>query len=768
MENKSRLSTIILLFILLAGSSSWAGQGNNSSQLISKGKEFFQNGDYEHAAAAWEQAIPLLDTVNDLGTYADTVVHLASVYQALGHHDRALAAFDSALPIVEKNSDLHHNAQFFSSLGDIHLSLGNTDQADKYMTKGLEQARLSKNPRVLATVLTDVGNLLVADGDYEGAAAAYSEAVIFAGQLENEPELKSKPLINYLTATYLGGNDQDIEAAMDEAAREIENLPVSGAKARYLVSSGLIIRIIRNDPELEISTELDKFMINTAVRVLNSAKQISTGLEDYRLASYAYGYMGQLYEDENRLSDALKLTRSAVFFARQGDFPQSLYLWQWQLGRIFNALGDNENAVKAYKRAVSTLNPVRGELFRGLRLQEDTFSTQVKPVYLGLADLLLKQAEKSGSQELLREARDTMELLKTAELEDFFADECVTLMRSKVKPLDQTPPRTAMIYPIILPERLVLLLTLPDGMIQVSVPVGSLELEETVKFYRWRLQNRMSNRFLVQSKMLYDWCIGPVEAELKAREITTLVIAPDGALRLIPLSTLNDGTRFLVEKYAIAVIPAITLTDAGPFQKENIEILLSGLSEGRQGFSSLPSVVEELRDIKKIMDGRIVLNNKDFNISNLTREFKSREYSVVHMATHGVFGGTPEESFLLNYDSRLTMNGLEKLISFSRFRENPVELLTLSACQTALGNERAALGLAGVAVKAGVRSAIATLWYVDDEATSLAIREFYRQIKKPGISKAQALQNTQKKLIEQRRYWHPLYWGPFLLIGNWM
>ncbi len=138
------------------------------------------------------------------------------------------------------------------------------------------------------------------------------------------------------------------------------------------------------------------------------------------------------------------------------------------------------------------------------------------------------------------------------------------------------------------------------------------------------------------------------------------------------------------------------------------------------------------------------------------------------MATHGVFGGTPEESFLLNYDSRLTMNGLEKLISFSRFREKPVELLTLSACQTALGNERAALGLAGVAVKAGVRSAIATLWHVDDEATSLAIREFYRQIREPGISKAQALQNTQKKLIEQRRYWHPLYWGPFLLIGNWM
>ncbi len=267
--------------------------------------------------------------------------------------------------------------------------------------------------------------------------------------------------------------------------------------------------------------------------------------------------------------------------------------------------------------------------------------------------------------------------------------------------------------------------------------------------------------------MLYNWIIRVVEPELKAQEITTLVIAPDGALRLIPLSTLYDGTRFLIEKYAMALIPAITLTDPRPFQKENIEILISGLSEGRQGFSPLPSVVAELRDIKKIMNSRIILNNKDFNTDNLTREFKAREYTIVHMATHGVFGGTPQESFLLNYDSKLTMDGLENLISLGRFRKKPVELLTLSACQTALGNERAALGLAGVAVKAGVRSAIATLWYVDDEATSLAIREFYRQVRKPGISKAQALQNTQKKLIKQRRYWHPLYWAPFLLIGNW-
>ena len=113
------------------------------------------------------------------------------------------------------------------------------------------------------------------------------------------------------------------------------------------------------------------------------------------------------------------------------------------------------------------------------------------------------------------------------------------------------------------------------------------------------------------------------------------------------------------------------------------------------------------------------------------------------------------------------MNTLEYLMSLGKYRNHQVDLLTLSACQTALGNERAALGLAGVAVKAGVRSAVATLWNVDDEATSLAIRELYRQLRKDGMSKAKALQNAQKMLLSQRKYWHPLYWAPFLLIGNW-
>ena len=114
------------------------------------------------------------------------------------------------------------------------------------------------------------------------------------------------------------------------------------------------------------------------------------------------------------------------------------------------------------------------------------------------------------------------------------------------------------------------------------------------------------------------------------------------------------------------------------------------------------------------------------------------------------------------------MNRLERFMSLSQYRDQPVELLTLSACQTAAGDDRAALGLAGVAVKAGARSVLATLWFINDQASAQLVTEFYRQLRDPDVSKAKALQQAQVQLLSDRRYQHPGYWSPFLLIGNWL
>lgn len=766
MKNSLILSVCFFL-LLLAVSPAWAETAENPVRMTERGREFYQKGDAEHAALSWEQALTHLDPETETGIYLDTVAHLGNAYQSLGYHQRALPILLQALPVAEKSEDHYHNAIFYNTLSDLYFSLGKMMKVIEYLPKAVEEASKAEDPRILARVLVNVGNAFSAEKDYKRALSFYGQCFELAEE-SDDSELGAMVSMNIARAELMGDDHDGIGDALDYTRVMIENMPDCHGKVKYLISLSMLILEVKKrlnlaDPDLTLA----------AFQILDDAKKIAENLEDFRMTAYACGYMGQLYEEEGRYEEALRLTRRALFFAQQGNFPQILYLWQWQLGRLFKAKGEPGKAIRAYQNAISTLNPIRQQLFIGYRSRGDFFNKRVKPVYTGLTELLLKQAEtikdEKARQSKLLEARDTMEILKTAELEDFFKDECVTIMQAEKTTLENSPPGTAVIYPISLPETLAVLLTLPDGIRYISIPVDSGQVTKTITKYRMRLQTRPNKRFLYDSQQLYDWLIRPVEPELNARKIDTLVFAPDGVLRLIPFSTLHDGKCFLVEKYAIGTIPAISLTDIRPVaEKENLSILLGGLSEARQGFSPLPGVSPELQDIKKIMDGRVLIQNKDYTVENLTREFKAGEYSLVHIATHGVFGGTPDESFLLTYDSKMNMNLLERLIGISKYRTKKVELLTLSACQTALGNERAAMGLAGVAVKAGVKSAIATLWFVDDEATSLATREFYREFKKPGISKAKAMQNVQKKLISQKRYWHPLYWAPFLVIGNWM
>jgi len=233
------------------------------------------------------------------------------------------------------------------------------------------------------------------------------------------------------------------------------------------------------------------------------------------------------------------------------------------------------------------------------------------------------------------------------------------------------------------------------------------------------------------------------------------------------MAALHDGKMFLVQKYALAIAPSMNLADPHPIDRKNINILAVGLTEPSQGFPALPAVSEELTTIQELWGGKILLN-ENFLISNFERALLEEDFGVVHIASHGQFSNDIDKTFLLTFDDKLTLDRLDQCIGYFRFRENPLELLTLSACETAVGDDRAALGLAGIAVRAGARSALATLWSIYDEATSILIAEFYRQLLDPSMSRGIALQHAQLKLLNNPRYEHPAYWSPFLLINNWL
>jgi CHAT domain-containing protein len=201
---------------------------------------------------------------------------------------------------------------------------------------------------------------------------------------------------------------------------------------------------------------------------------------------------------------------------------------------------------------------------------------------------------------------------------------------------------------------------------------------------------------------------------------------------------------------------------------ETPTFMASGLSDAVQGYPALPFVLSEMKDLSDRFHGRTLMN-RDFLVGNVQREFTNKEYSIVHIASHGEFDNDVRKTFVLTYDDHLSLDMIERLIRPAQLRDKPVEMLSLSACQTAAGDDRAALGLAGVAVKAGARSAFATLWYVNDEASTILVSEFYAQLfdaKHP--SKAQALRSAQMKLLADPRNSHPCLWAPYLIIGNWL
>jgi CHAT domain-containing protein len=426
--------------------------------------------------------------------------------------------------------------------------------------------------------------------------------------------------------------------------------------------------------------------------------------------------------------------------------------------------------IAAYRRAVATLQSIRQEMAFGYG-PTPSFRDAVGPVYFELVDLLLQRAatfpERVRYEPYLSEARQTVELFKAAELRDYFQDDCVEAARARATSMDVVAQTAVIVYPIILSDRLELLVSFPSGLEQFTVPVAADTLTQEVRQFRRYLEKRTTWQFLPHAQRLYDWLIRPLEPALKRLSLETLVFVPDGPLRTIPMAALHDGQQFLIRKYALATTPGLDLTDPQPLRRDKVKMLAAGLTEAVQGFSSLPFVAAELQAIQGLYAGNVMIN-ESFLVPSMTKEMQQEQFSMVHIASHGQFGSDVERTFLLTFDDKLTMDRLDQLVGLFKYRDDPLELLTLSACQTAAGDDRAALGLARIAIKAGARSALATLWFVNDQASSDLVVAFYRQLQGSTVSRAVALQRVQLQLINDPRYEHPGYWAPFLLLNNWL
>ena len=342
-------------------------------------------------------------------------------------------------------------------------------------------------------------------------------------------------------------------------------------------------------------------------------------------------------------------------------------------------------------------------------------------------------------------------------------------------------------------DELEMMVITPEGVpVRQRVPGTSrAQVMEAVRKFRDELTNpvkRNTKSYLPLAQQLYQWMVAPLEAELQAKGIENLSFISDMGLRSIPMSALHDGKGFLVERYSVGAMPSLSLTDTSPANFKNTQVLAMGASQFPE-MSPLPAVEIEVSTITpQQWPGKSFLNEA-FTLANLKSQRQQYPFGMIHLATHAEFrSGAPSESFIQLWDSKLRLDQLRQM----NWHSPQVEMLVLSACKTAVGDREAELGFGGLAVQAGVKSAMATLWYVSDEGSLGLMSEFYAQLKTAPI-KAEALRQAQLAMLRQevrieggmlhtsggnlplppelanttsQNFSHPYYWSAFRMIGN--
>ena len=684
----------------------------------------------------------------------------ADRYLAEGRTRQAREQLDRGLEAAGQQGNGADKIALLRSLADLKLASGDQAGARADLEQALQLASGS-DPVLRATLLHDLGNAYAVGEQFPEAAAKFDESLKALGTTRAS-ELEISNRLNAARALLDSAQPADAARSLDAAATALAATPDEAWVAPHAVSLGELS--FRVDYDSGTWTHLDR-----AMQSLERGRRIAAANADTRTESFALGFMGRIAEEAGGIDTALEYTRLAMLKAQSANALDGLYRWQWQAARLLDRSGQPQQAIAAYQQAIATLEAIRPELSRrSIR----SFQASVAPVFFGMADLLLRQessaADPTVATQQLRLVRTTVEELKVAEIQNYFQNDCV-IGDEQATALDEVGADAAVIYPILFDDRVETLVSIGPKITRYTARVSREELAGTVLEFRQGIERRPTNRYRAPGKQLYDWLIAPALADLRAAHVSTLVFVPDGPLRTVPAAAFFDGNHFLVEEFAIATTLGMTLTSPKPLATQQTEILASGLTQSVRGFSALPAVRAELDSIEKIYpDNAQEFRDETFVVNDVSQALAKGRYSIVHIATHGQFKADHRQSFLLAYDAPLTMGELEATVASRRYNNEPIELLMLSACETAAGDDRAALGLAGVALKAGARSAVATLWAINDDATSQLVTRFYTELKAGKATKAQSLRTAQLQLIQDQRYSHPAVWSPFLLLGNWL
>ena len=771
---------IFSLIVLFVGYEAQAGPFNESFRQV---QEKLALGHLHEARGQLQQLSAAI--TND--SYALTALNGLQGYLALQQRDTANAErlLKSALAQAQKQSWPDLAAHFALYLGQLNEQQQQPVQTQQFFALALAQASQAPDQSLQVSSLCSLANLAMADQNF-----ALAEQYLTQGQ------------------TLLDG---------------LANNPSSGQL--WLTIGYQTLQLYQHNPR-------QNDYLQAAFSRLQHALTQARDQSQFRLQASSLNHLATLYKHQQQPQEAIKLLLEGIRIAQKTEANDLLIDLQWQLGELYKAENQPQPAIAAYRQALKQLETIRLDIPVTYQKGRSSFKATFAPLYLGLADLLLQQAPlvpAQPRQDLLQEARDTIELMKKSELEDYFQSRC-EIPASPIN-LQKTDRHAAAIYPISLPDRLEIMVYTADGLHQFTQAVTAAELTRQARAFSAQLRNPFgdSDTSKQQAQQLYHWLIGPIRPLLAKQQIETLLYIPDGVLRLIPLAALYTGQNYLIEDYAVVTSTGMSLIDSNTIHDDNQDMLLAGMSKPGDVVTDLPTpllnelfaaapsdqrqisrdlklrsgqpqpteiTAEKTRELRDLLKNKAVLEllkaqlalpgveteikqlasqnampyllNESFSLAHFTEQASTQPHKILHLASHGIFGATAEDSFIMTYDKVLNMNQLEALLSADYFKRHPIDLITLSACQTAEGDDRSPLGISGIAIKAKVRSALGSLWSVSDEATAQLMSTFYQALKTPGLGKAKALQQAEIKLLKQKEFNNPSFWSPFILVGNWL
>ncbi|MDJ0718207.1 MAG: CHAT domain-containing protein [Prochloraceae cyanobacterium] len=787
------------MFILLfLGTFSLKVSANNSTknnEIIEEAYQSLNQKKYKRAILLFEKILSNISENHSEIFEAKIRENLAQAYWKNGQLEKAERQWRSAIAIYRQSKQNSSQKKLLSALlafGQAYLSVGNYSLAIPVLIEAKSEAKRLVLEKETIVVTGSLAQAYLNLGNYLDSIKAYQEVL----SLTEKPEyvvntlnnltiaFSRRALKNQLLANEVisEGNDLLSNALRQQAAKDfktaakiarraveesdtLENILAIRAWVNWQrldknaspEGRERVLTILRNLPPTrsKVFLTLDLAKLESSFKLLSVAEDLAESISDRLALSYVLLDQKKIFFQQGDWEKAIEISKKGIMAATATGAADSLYQHYWQAARIYKSTGNKLEAKKALASAIATLQDIRGSIalssFRG---QLD-FRSEIEPIFRDYLELLLADEE-------VEVALDVFAQLRLFQLQSLFGDNCVDLVEPNFSPdnfLKKT--NSGLITSIVLDNKTYVILQLPDKKIITKVQnINADSIIADVQNWRSALEFKYTYNYRAFSEKFYDLLIRPLEPELEDSQVENLVFISDRSLKSISPAVLyeREKQQYLIEKYGISLTLGLSYNPLKPIPEEPSTLAL-GLTKSYLGQSPLPNVAVEIEELKTLLNARTFLD-REFTADNFEEAVEKYKLSIVHLATHADFGGTIDTSYILTSDRQVNLLELEAILDESKV---PLNLLVLSACATAAGNDRSVLGLAGVGLRSGVQSTLGTLWYVQDEEIAELIIDFYRFLATPGTSTVQALRQAQLKQLKKSEQ-HPAFWSAFVII----